>query len=419
MSAIMSVIAPRGIFDPALLGRSRKRRTATLLATTFLWTLTCCAATARAAEEMSEADAIEKLNAMGATLLPAPLSQDEYRKTRRQRPRGRPSTEAPRPIARVQLAGERFGDQHLKLLKHIPMLDSLLISNTSVTDAGLSELKALRRLNTLTINGPIAHSRLTDSGVKQLSDISTLTQLYLSEVRVTDEGMTSVAKLHNLEKLSIRAAEVTDACIKHISTLQKLKVLAVGGLGITDEGMRTISELPALEDLGVSESSISDHGLDLFRRLPKLTSLHVRSDQFSERAIGRLKGMLALKILSIGGASINDTSLADLAGLPSLESLDISYNPGISDAGLKHLLPLKKLASLGLHHTSITNDGLPWLTALPNLKHLNLSATAVSDAGLEALKPIKSLRDLVVPNVVTDAAIERFRAETRINVLGR
>jgi hypothetical protein len=389
-------------------------------------------------EEMTEAQAVAELRRLGATLGPlmrkaGPLTREDYRRMRRgggeswrARQQGRPNPEPPKPIARVQMAGEQFGDDHLKLLKYIPTLENVYVSNTSVTDAGIKDLKVLPRLKTLTINVLTRPAKITDAGVKELGDISTLAGLYLGGVPITEECFASLARLRELEAFSYSSypfdaggVGIGDTAARFIATLPRLKHLSLGDTSITDEGMLSLARLATLEDLGVHAPDITDRGLESVKRFPKLSSLHIRSDKLSQRAIGRLTGMSALRSFSIGGAQINDESLVDLAGLPNVERLSLSYNPKISDAGLQHLAPLKKLESLDINDTGITDDGLHWLTALPKLQELNISSTAVTDAGLGALKPIKTLRVLAVPDAVTKAAIERFSKETGVNFPGR
>lgn len=108
-----------------------------------------------------------------------------------------------------------------------------------------------------------------------------------------------------------------------------------------------------------------------------------------------------------------------MADFPDLWALDLSHNPRITDAALRHLKPLKNLHWLALHATSITDKGLSELVALPSLEDVNIAQTAVTDAGVESLVRIKTLRRLLLPDGVTEAGIERLRAETEIDLLGR
>jgi hypothetical protein len=68
----------------------------------------------------------------------------------------------------------------------------------------------------------------------------------------------------------------------------------------------------------------------------------------------------------------------------------------ISDAGLKTVAQLSRLASLDLRQTKVTDAGLGALSALKSLRTLNLFGTEITDAGLKKLATIPSLRQVTV-----------------------
>lgn len=376
----------------------------------------CCAI---AAEEMTEAEAIAEIKRLRGTFSPRRLTQQEFLKTRRER-RGPPRNNTePRPVARVEMAGEQFGDEQLKLLKYIPTLESVYISNASVTDAGMKELKALPKLTTLTLYCQPGGPKITDAGIRDLEEMTSLTGLYLSEVVVTEQGFRALTYLSNLENLMVDGPGIDDAALAHLEGLLKLKSLGLRDTSVGDDGLAILQRLPALDSLGLNGANITDQGLHCLKDFPALTSLYLRSDKLSENALAHLKGCARLTSLGIGGAAISDASLSGLAEFGELQSLNLSWNERITDAGLKHLEPLKKLASLSLHYTGITDSGLHWLKPLPMLKELNIGGTAVTDKGFETLKRIPTLRMLNASDGMTTEAIKEFRGETGVNIPGR
>src|ERR1700722_7637913 len=82
----------------------------------------------------------------------------------------------------------------------------------------------------------------------------------------------------------------------------------------------------------------------------------------------------------------------ELATLKKLRTLDLSHTE-VTDAGLKELSPLKQLRTLKLSG-SITDTGLKALAALPQLQTLDLHSTDVTDAGLKHLAAFEQLRSL-------------------------
>jgi Leucine-rich repeat (LRR) protein len=124
-----------------------------------------------------------------------------------------------------------------------------------------------------------------------------------------------------------------------------------------------------------------------------------------------------------------------LAAFPQLQSLDVSANPAMDDAGLAHVESLLSLRTLGLRSakitdasleriaalteldsldlegTSVTDEGVEKLAALPRLTRLSLNRTGVSDNVTSILARMKSLRSVALLNTpVTPASIRTLRA---------
>jgi hypothetical protein len=83
-----------------------------------------------------------------------------------------------------------------------------------------------------------------------------------------------------------------------------------------------------------------------------------------------------------------------------------------------HLAPLKKLSSLNLSGTPVTNDGLKHLAVLEALSRLDLHETKVTDAGLKQLAGFKGLTflNLQGAKVTREAAAELRRALPRCRI---
>jgi hypothetical protein len=78
----------------------------------------------------------------------------------------------------------------------------------------------------------------------------------------------------------------------------------------------------------------------------------------------------------------------------------IVSGPGVTDAGLVNLIPLRELWSLSLAGTRVTDAGLVHLQGMRKLGYLDLSRTAVGDRGLAHLQ---GLRDLGVVDLTGTA----------------
>jgi hypothetical protein len=74
----------------------------------------------------------------------------------------------------------------------------------------VKELATLQNLETLYLSG----TKVTDAGIKELVALKNLTGLYLWETKVTDTGLKDLAALKKLTFLSIFNTKVTGAGVK-------------------------------------------------------------------------------------------------------------------------------------------------------------------------------------------------------------
>jgi hypothetical protein len=97
-----------------------------------------------------------------------------------------------------------------------------------------------------------------------------------------------------------------------------------------------------------------------------------RADEAEDKAVAFVE--------KLGGKVFRDEKAA---GRPVV--MVLLANTKVTNAGLKELAMLKKLASLNLAKTQVTDAGLKELTALKNLTVLYLGGTKVTDTGAQEL----------------------------------
>src|ERR1700722_1783333 len=73
----------------------------------------------------------------------------------------------------------------------------------------------------------LAGPNLTDSGAKELRDLTNLTRLYLGGTKIGDSGMKELNNLTNLSTLYLSGTNVTDVGLKELKNLTKLTVLSL------------------------------------------------------------------------------------------------------------------------------------------------------------------------------------------------
>ena len=110
----------------------------------------------------------------------------------------------------VTLTG--WDQKDYSVLRHYSSAVILQMANSDVTDATLFKLKGLNRLRELDLNG----SQVTDFGLKTLvQELPALETLKLSRTAVTDAGMTeSIGRMESRKRLDLRGTKVSTEVVK-------------------------------------------------------------------------------------------------------------------------------------------------------------------------------------------------------------
>ncbi|MGO9465031.1 MAG: hypothetical protein ACLQVF_12870, partial [Isosphaeraceae bacterium] len=91
---------------------------------------------------------------------------------------------------------DRANDATLALVCQLGRLESLGLTGTAVTDAGLVYLKGLTSLRNLELGG----TQITDAGLDHLKDLTSLVLLNLSSTKVNDAGVIELERVASLPR---------------------------------------------------------------------------------------------------------------------------------------------------------------------------------------------------------------------------
>jgi len=286
----------------------------------------------------------------------------------------------------------------------MPNIDHLRLP-AGLTDAGISSLAKLSRLEVLQINGSDG-SPLTDEALRTICQIHSLKELMIAGNGFTDGGIEMLARLPNLETLNIGRPGLNDETLKRLAELPKLRELAWmygKDVSVTMSALSALNALAGLESLSASEVRQDNEGLDL-SGLRNLKTLRIEM-QYRTTRVGD-------EIVHSSDA-LQDSDLACLSGLTKLEDLTLG-GPGVGDEGMRHLAPLVRLKYLQIGGgPNLTDDGLKHLAHMHRLDSLNISDGRITDRGLECLYPLKTLHILriVTTAPISGQAIARLRTE--------
>jgi len=183
-------------------------------------------------------------------------------------------------------------DAGVKQLSHLRHLELVSLAHTRITDAGLESLTALPSLRLLQLHS----TRITDSGARHLAEIETLEDLALDSTLVSDDAMSHLRALSNLRNLSLRQTAVGDVGLGQISHLTRLRFLDVRETLVSDDSLRTIASLPSIERVLLAGSRVTLSGIvQLSAAKPSLELDLQLGDEGSDGILDRAYVMLSLK----------------------------------------------------------------------------------------------------------------------------
>jgi hypothetical protein len=129
----------------------------------------------------------------------------------------------------------------------------------------------------------------------------------------------------------------------------------------------------------------------------------------SDAVMARVAGLDHVTSLSLGGSrELTDDGLLHLARMPQLQHLDLSEYPGgrLTDRGLGVLRHLPNLRTFEMTWQSgITDAGVANLRYCDRLEQVNLMGSPTGDGAIEALQGKPMLRHFSTGRLVTDAGL--------------
>jgi Leucine-rich repeat (LRR) protein len=203
-------------------------------------------------------------------------------------------------------------------------LKKLVLSRTSVTDAGIRGLELIPTLEDLDLS---SCKRITDVGF--LQSCRALKKLDLSYTTVTDRGIRGLEFIPTLKDLDLSSCtRIMDvSCLRSCRGLTKLDLT---NTGVWDAGILGLELIPTLEDLKLSNCGRITH-------------------------VSCLRSCPALKKLFLSYTSVADAGICGLELIPTLEELNLWGCSQVHDLSVLQNRPLLRLAALFATKTTTAN----------------------------------------------------------------
>ena len=217
----------------------------------------------------------------------------------------------------------------------------------------------------------------------------------LSDRRVNDDMMDLLSGLPEIRELGLSDTRVTSVGLRKLRQLKGLQKLSLSGVRITDVTTHAVGELTQLRELSLTDTRVTDAGIRPLRNLSELRRLDLDGVQITDDGLSELAMLTNLETLLLQDTRVNGTGLARLSRLVRLDGLAIEGHL-VSVEGLTRL---KRLRTLFLTDTGITDQGFVCLKDLPNLERLILSGGTLTDRELAILQGLPHLMRLDLPGV--------------------
>lgn len=284
------------------------------------------------------------------------------------------------------------------------------LAHSWITDADLSRIAALERLERL----DLSETRISDVGLESLASLEGVRELnlYFAEF-VSEFGLANLEGWTALEKLNLRGTMVRSRVFETLARFKNLRELDLSHTRITDDGMDQLASLGRLEILAIGSNRLDGLALEALKLLPSLRELDLRGVQrvdsglwgvaLNRRNLERLSELTGLEALLLGGATITDVG-ADRPGREDAERAELLH--------LELLASLKRLRRLDLSRQPVAVDGMGFLAGLPELRELNLGqCPRVDDGAVKVLASLKKLDSVYLAGTgLTDAGLVDLQA---------
>lgn len=291
----------------------------------------------------------------------------------------------------------------------------LLLGETTITDIKTGEIDQFSKLTYLNLS----RTKICDDTLKELVKLKKLQHLVISETHVKGENFGLFSKLTHLTSLSLGESQITK---KSIELLQKTSIssLEISYLPITTEWFDELALLPSLHELTIFSLQLTDKEMVGVEKLKALKKLYISAPKISNKSCVSIGKIENLRELRLSDTQIDSKGVAELAKLIHLTHFDLSRSQ-VDDDASKHFLNFKKLHTLNLTHSKITNVFFEGWNKM-NIVNLNISNTQIKPEVASLLAKVNCIEDIDLSNTSIEdgdlAKLLKLPQLSRVNLFG-
>ncbi|MGL4594657.1 MAG: leucine-rich repeat domain-containing protein [Thermoguttaceae bacterium] len=297
----------------------------------------------------------------------------------------------------LQVANFRdLNDSMIEQISNLSKLKSLTLTNSAITDRAVEIIAAsFPDLVELDLS---SNTLLTDKAVSEMAKLQKLERLTINYCNFSEFAMLDIATLPNLQVLDIRANMVVgNTGLEFLAELPKLRALKHRSPAVDDFGIVALTKAKNLETLEIQDFTITDASGSHIKKFEKLVNLIIfRCAGFGSNGLLELKGTPLGRLTLRGLPSLDDVGMETFRDLTTLKRLYLHELPSVTDAGMLNLVYLQNLEVLDLWDMPITDKTIDMIVKLPSLKELSIRSTNISDAAVPGLLAAPKLEKLTL-----------------------
>ena len=288
-----------------------------------------------------------------------------------------------------------LNDAMVGQLTGLQRLDTLALTNSAITDAGVQQLaEAFPDLVELDLS---SNTNMTGTALKLIASLRKLERLTLLQNRFNDLNTRRLSKMPQLRTLDLRGnMEAGDMTLAVVGKLPQLTGLKHRSTAVTDSGLTDLAGSQTLESLLMQDFAITNAAGPQLAKLSKLSSLEIfRCQGFGSEGVLALAGMPLTRLTLRDLPDVGDPALAVLTSLPHLKRLYLHELASVGDEGLRQLASARELEVLDIWSLpKMTDATVAVIAGLPNLKELSIRETGVTEASAGTIAAMPKLQSL-------------------------
>jgi len=164
----------------------------------------------------------------------------------------------------------------------------------------------------------LSDSDADDRALRLLPELGPITELYLSNTSVSDAGVTALSALPSQEVLELDSTRVSNRFLPVLGRFRRIEVLGLNDTRVSEAGLAELNPLRSLWCLDLDGTSVRGHSFSGLRWLRHVEWLFLANTRIDDTGLGHLRSARRLEQLWIDGAPASSAAIRRLqAALPA------------------------------------------------------------------------------------------------------